>query len=102
MIVFGGYNWPSGDKPLDPYSVLDLSTLVWSQVTALNPPTHRQYYPRAVYDYPCYRSHPNVVVEAMPRAEAAAREVLSLPVHPALTESDLDRIVTAMREVLHA
>lgn len=60
------------------------------------------FYPKAVYDYDCYRSHPNVVVEPMPRAEAAAKEVLSLPVHPALTNADLDRIVTAVRKVLRA
>lgn len=55
------------------------------------------YYPRAVYDYDCYRTHPEVRVEPMPRAEAAAREVLSLPVHPGLSDEDLDRIVDAVR-----
>ena len=60
------------------------------------------YYPRAVYDYECYRTHPRVVIEPMPRAEAAAREVLSLPVHPQLRERDLDRIIRAVREELDA
>ena len=59
------------------------------------------YYPRTVYDHECYRSHPRVVVEPMPRAEAAAREVLSLPVHPGLRDGDLDRIVHSIREVFH-
>ena len=58
------------------------------------------YYPRAVYDYQCYRDHPRVRVERMPEAERAAREVLSLPVHPALSDGDLDRIVTSVRTVL--
>jgi dTDP-4-amino-4,6-dideoxygalactose transaminase len=58
------------------------------------------YYPRAAYDYDCYRNHPRVVTEPMPAAEAAAREVLSLPVHPHLTPLELERIVTAVREVL--
>ena len=35
----------------------------------------------------------------MPFAEAAAQQVLSLPVHPALSDSDLDRIVDAVRKV---
>jgi dTDP-4-amino-4,6-dideoxygalactose transaminase len=36
---------------------------------------------------------------SMPNSERAAAHVLSLPVHPALTESDLDRIVDAVRKV---
>ena len=57
-------------------------------------------YPRAVYDYPCYRNHPGVVQEACPRAEALAGEVLSLPVRPGLTRLDLGRIVDAVAEML--
>jgi len=34
----------------------------------------------------------------VPIAEAAAAQVLSLPVHPALSDSDLDRIVEAVRK----
>jgi perosamine synthetase len=36
---------------------------------------------------------------SLPVAETAARQVLSLPVHPGLSESDLDRIVDAVRRV---
>jgi perosamine synthetase len=35
---------------------------------------------------------------AMPEAEQAASHVLSLPVHPALTDGDLDRIVESVRK----
>ena len=35
----------------------------------------------------------------MPESERAASQVLSLPVHQALTEGDLDRIVDAVRKV---
>jgi dTDP-4-amino-4,6-dideoxygalactose transaminase len=35
---------------------------------------------------------------ALPQAERAASQVLSLPVHPALADDDLDRIVEAVRE----
>ncbi len=58
------------------------------------------YYPRVAFDYDCYRNHPRVVAEPMPAAESAAREVLSLPVHPHLTPIEIERIVTAVREVL--
>jgi perosamine synthetase len=36
---------------------------------------------------------------SMPASEAAADHVLSLPVHPALTDTDLDRIIEAVRKV---
>lgn len=58
------------------------------------------YYPRVVCDHDCYGDHPGVVRGDLPNAERAAREVVSLPVHPALRDADLDRIVTAVREVL--
>jgi perosamine synthetase len=58
------------------------------------------YYPRVVYDYDCYRSHPRVVATPMPAAELAAKEVLSLPVHPALSTSDLDRVVEVVHSLL--
>jgi perosamine synthetase len=57
-------------------------------------------YPRAVYDYPCYRDHPGVLLDPCPRAEALAGEVLSLPVRPGLTHLDLGRIVDAVAEAL--
>jgi dTDP-4-amino-4,6-dideoxygalactose transaminase len=58
------------------------------------------YYPRLVHDYPCYHAHPGVLRDPAPRAERAASHVLSLPVNPALTESQLDRIITAVRAAL--
>jgi dTDP-4-amino-4,6-dideoxygalactose transaminase len=58
------------------------------------------YYPKLVHDYRCYRDHPRVVQDETPRAGRAAAEVLSLPVHPALTGGDIDRIVTCVREAL--
>jgi perosamine synthetase len=38
----------------------------------------------------------------LPETERAAREVVSLPVHPSLTQSDLDRIVEAVSAVAKA
>jgi dTDP-4-amino-4,6-dideoxygalactose transaminase len=58
------------------------------------------YYPRVVMDYDCYRDHPNVVSEPIPNARRAADEVLSLPIHPGLSDSDLEQIVDGVRTVL--
>ena len=38
----------------------------------------------------------------LPETERAAREVLSLPVHPSLTQSELDRIVEAVNALARA
>ncbi len=58
------------------------------------------YYPRLMHDYDCYRSDPRVVVDETPRAAAITTEVLSLPVHPQLSEDDLGRIASAVTKVL--
>ena len=58
------------------------------------------YYPRTVIDYDCYRNDPRVRASAIPEAERAAREVLSLPVHPYLTSSDLEHIIESVRHAL--
>lgn len=53
------------------------------------------YYPRVVFDYPCYREHPNVVTDPVPHATQIAKEVLSLPVHPGVGGVEVERIVDA-------
>lgn len=55
------------------------------------------YYPKVVFDYDCYRNNPQVVIEHVPKAEKAAREVLSLPVHPFLTGEQINRIIDGVR-----
>jgi dTDP-4-amino-4,6-dideoxygalactose transaminase len=58
------------------------------------------YYPRAAYDYECYRSHPRIQVDEAPIAERVAAQVLSLPVHPFLSDDDLSQIVDQIRAAL--
>jgi dTDP-4-amino-4,6-dideoxygalactose transaminase len=58
------------------------------------------YYPRPVYDYDCYRNNPQVVVPKAPVATFVGSHCLSLPVHAYLTESDLDRIVSTIGDLL--
>jgi dTDP-4-amino-4,6-dideoxygalactose transaminase len=58
------------------------------------------FYPRLAFDHDCYREHPRVVAGETPVARSLTKQVLSLPVHPALTEADLDAIVDAVGSVL--
>ena len=63
----------------------------------------RAYYPRILADIALYEGHPRVVpVEPLDRARDAARTVLSLPVHPGVTEEDVERIAAALAEALAA
>jgi perosamine synthetase len=69
------------------------------------------YYPRVVFDHECYRGRPGLaegldeidgIDPGFPEAFRAAREVLSLPVHPHLSAADVDRIVDEVRAALSA
>jgi dTDP-4-amino-4,6-dideoxygalactose transaminase len=58
------------------------------------------YYPKLVTDYACYRGNPQVVPGDTPVAARAARQCLSLPVHPSLTGDQLATIVASVRQLL--
>jgi perosamine synthetase len=60
------------------------------------------YYPRLLWDYDAYRDHPRVLRREAPVAEQIARQVVSLPVHNALSDDDLSTIVAAVRKVAGA
>ncbi|GAA3861250.1 DegT/DnrJ/EryC1/StrS family aminotransferase [Saccharothrix violaceirubra] len=101
-------------------TVLPGRTHVWHQYTVLvgdDAPVTREelsakltekgigngiYYPKLVFDYDCYRDNPQVVASDVPVAAKVAEQALSLPVHPKLTEAELERIVAAVREVFSA
>jgi len=55
------------------------------------------YYPIPNHQLPAYGRS-----EHLPVTEKAARECLSLPVHPSLTEADLDLIIAAVNDVARA
>lgn len=55
------------------------------------------YYPRLMHDYDCFRNSSQVIVDQTPNAEAVAQEVLSLPVHQYLEDTDLIRIIEEVR-----
>lgn len=54
------------------------------------------YYPIPVHHQPVYAGHG--LIPSLPVAEQLSGEVLSLPVHPALSDADLARIVRTVRE----
>lgn len=56
----------------------------------------RVYYPQPIHHSPLYRRLGYGDVRC-PEAERAAREVVSIPVHPSLSEAEIDRIVQAVR-----
>lgn len=56
------------------------------------------YYPLPLHLVP-HLVDPRHPAGSLPVAEQAAREVVSLPVHPQLSDEDLDRIVAAVRAV---
>lgn len=58
------------------------------------------YYPRPVYDYECYRDHPQVVIPQAPVADDVARRCVSLPVHAYLTPDEVEQVAAAVRKVL--
>jgi perosamine synthetase len=60
------------------------------------------YYPKVVFDYDCYRDLPGVITSDVPVASKVASQALSLPVHPKLTDAELETIVSKIREVLGA
>lgn len=55
----------------------------------------RVYYPAPIHMTPFYRAR--FGESRCPEAVRAAEQVLSLPVHPAVTDADLDRIVETVR-----
>jgi dTDP-4-amino-4,6-dideoxygalactose transaminase len=60
------------------------------------------YYPRVVFDYDSYRHHERVIgdLEQVPVAVDVASRVLSLPVHPRLTDADVDRVCDVVRSLV--
>lgn len=58
------------------------------------------YYPKAVFDYDCYRKDLRVVLDEVPNAMRIASEVVSLPVHPHLSSTEVDTIVGAVKTVM--
>jgi dTDP-4-amino-4,6-dideoxygalactose transaminase len=57
------------------------------------------YYPIPIHKQPYYQSKLGYNL-TLPESEKAAEEVLSLPVHPGLTDADLETIIQAVNEFM--
>ncbi|MBV9654481.1 MAG: DegT/DnrJ/EryC1/StrS family aminotransferase, partial [Acetobacteraceae bacterium] len=59
------------------------------------------HYPVPVHAQPAYAGRVALGPGRCRRSETAAREVLSLPIHPELTEVQIEQVEAALRSVLH-
>ncbi len=57
----------------------------------------RRYFYPLISSFPMYRGLPSAAPSRLPVAERAAREVLCLPIYPALAATDQDRIIAMLR-----
>lgn len=55
------------------------------------------YYPKCLHEQPVFANGASRIVGDLTESEKAAREVISLPMHPFLSESDQDRVVQSFR-----
>ncbi|MPY93475.1 MAG: aminotransferase class I/II-fold pyridoxal phosphate-dependent enzyme [Acidimicrobiia bacterium] len=57
------------------------------------------YYPRPLHRQPAYSSGPGAGLVSLAESERAASEVLSIPVHPYLTDAEVDIVVESVTAV---
>lgn len=58
------------------------------------------HYPVPVHAQPAYRGHLALDPSGLSRTDSAAREVLSLPMHGHLAESDAERVIALIGRIL--
>jgi dTDP-4-amino-4,6-dideoxygalactose transaminase len=61
----------------------------------------RRYFYPLISEFGAYRSLPSADPGHLPVAVEAAREILCLPIHPALTDDDVSRVLAAIAQPLH-
>ncbi len=58
------------------------------------------HYPVPVHLQPAYRGRVATGPSGMARTELAASEIVSLPMYPQLTDSQVDRVIAALRSAV--
>ncbi len=58
----------------------------------------RRYFYPLITDFPMYRGLPSAKKSLLPRADQAAAEVICLPIYPALSADDVQRVIAACAE----
>ena len=56
------------------------------------------YYPKCLHEQPIFKDSPGA--GNLPESERASREVISLPMHPFLSEADQDKVINAVKSGL--
>jgi dTDP-4-amino-4,6-dideoxygalactose transaminase len=69
---------------------------LYAELRAANIYSRRYFYP-LISDFSMYRGLPSAAPTNLPVARMAAEQVLCLPIFPALTEAQVDRIVGLIR-----
>lgn len=59
----------------------------------------RRYFHPLISEFPMYSALPSAAAANLPHAGAAARRVLCLPIYPALTEQDVERIAGLIKSI---
>lgn len=57
------------------------------------------YYPKLISEYPIYRDHPDVEITPTPMAKKIASEVISIPVHGALSPNEIEYIAETITKI---
>jgi perosamine synthetase len=60
------------------------------------------YYPKLVFDYDTYRSRPDVVAHDVTVASRVVEKVISIPVHPAVSDSDRELVATVISTAIRS
>lgn len=60
------------------------------------------YYPKCLHEQPVFANGASRIVGSLSESEQASREVISLPMHPFLSEAEQEQVVVALKEALQA
>ncbi len=95
-------------------NITDGARSTWAQYTLKLPAEHRAdvqrklkaagiptaiYYPKPLHQQTAYREFP-IAGNGTPVSDRLATQVLSLPMHPYLSDDDQDRVISALKQVL--